>query len=255
MTYGMDYAGKEPVQSRSKGAEVANLSQEVRLAPSMRSRRLGVPAIVKTGATFLVAGAVFFGAEALAPIHIRPSTLVGTYDARVQAAVKAAELSQQAKYEAWASEVKVSVDQQVEQYKTYNQASLTNYQAAVDRAKLLADATAKLQSQYVAARIGQAQAAQSGDQAIVNGTRVFGRVLNALQPGAGDGALNYATNLRDELSKELEVAVAEGQTISVEGWDTGLPSADELHSQIEGLKPIMIPPPPKIGEASSSSSR
>lgn len=250
MSYSIDYSGERPEQTGDFQDGLPAVASQHGLAPRHRPR-FAIPAIIKTGTTFILAAGIFFAAERYGPVEVRPSTLVGTYNARLVEAEKAAELRQQAKYEAWASLVKISVEQQVEQYKALNQSSLVRYQAALERGKLLAQATTQIQGQYVAARIGQTQASQSGDQSIINLARIFGRVANVVQPGYGDHALEYSESLRTELSDQLTEAATNGVTISVEGWDTGLPSVEELQLQIQSLKPIEIPPPPAIEETSS----
>jgi hypothetical protein len=246
VSYSIDYSGERPAQT-SGPLSVAPLGlSQTPLAPPSRRRRFALPAIMNTALTFGVAGALFFGAEAYAPDAFRPSTAVGTYDSRVTAAVKAAELEQQSKYEAWAAEVKISSEQQVESYRAIHQGMLADYQASLDRGKIFAEATARIQGQYVAARIAQTQMSQSSDQSVINMTRMFGRVMNGLEPGAGDGALRYAGSLSSELSGELEAAATRGVTISIEGWDSGLRSVEDLRRTLESVKPIAIPPPPKL---------
>jgi len=247
MDYSLNYAGDAPVQDGApmRGDEPG--TNEQRRYP--RPRRRFIPSIVKTGATFLTAAALFFGAEAFAPPAIRPSSLMGTYEARVQSAVKAAELTQQGRYEDWAADVRVRVAQQSEQYRAINQSVIARYQATFDRGRMLAEATTRIQSQYVAARMAQAQSMQGSDVAVVNMARLFGRIANLVDHGSGDDALAYAGNLGDELSRELTQAATQGETISVEGWDTGLASVDELRRDIEAVRPITIPPPPRLGPA------
>ena len=246
MSYTVDYSGEKAVQTGRPHSDAPLGLSETGLAPSYRRRGFAVPAIVNTVCTFAVAGVLFFGAEAYAPEQFRPSTATGTYAARVEAAVKAAELEQQTHYEEYIAEVRVSAEQQVERFRAQNQGFLAHYQASLDRGKILAEATARLQSQYVAARISQAQMSQSGDQSIINMTRMFGRLANGLEPGAGNGALSYADGLSNQLSRELTDAATSGVTISVEGWDTGLASTDELRRQFDSIPAIEIPPPPPL---------
>lgn len=245
MTYSMDYSGDAPVQERTPTSDEQPVREEVRRYP--RVRRRFVPSVLKTGATFVLAAGIFFGTEAFAPPAVKPSTLMGTYEARVQAAVKSAELTQQARYEDWAADVRVRVAQQSEQYRAINQSVIARYQATFDRGRMLAEATARIQSQYVAARMAQAQAMQGTDVAVVNMARLFGRVANLVGDGSGNTAMTYADNLGNELSRELTEAATQGETISVEGWDTGLASVEALRRDIEAVPPITIPPPPRLG--------
>lgn len=100
--------------------------------------------------------------------------------------------------------------------------------------------------------MSQTQSTQATDVAIVNWTRFFGRVAESLEPGAGAAALGYADNLSAQLSNELTAAATQGVTIDVEGWDTGLKPVGELQQEFAALKPIVLPPPPTLGEASET---
>ncbi|HST36732.1 MAG TPA: hypothetical protein VLK25_08910 [Allosphingosinicella sp.] len=251
--YSMNYAGDAPVQVDAPAPQAQPAQESAGRYP--RPRRRFVPSILKTGATFLTAAGLFFGAEALAPPALKPSTLMGTYEARVQSAVKSAELTQQARYEDWASEVRVRVAQQSEQFRAINQSVIARYQATFDRGRMLAEATARIQSQYVAARMAQAQSMQNTDMAVVNMARLFGRIANLVDAGSGDGAMAYAGNISNQLSRELTNAATQGVTISVEGWDTGLASVAELRREIEAVRPITIPPPPRLGPEPASGAR
>lgn len=251
MKYQIDYSASGSAEESNPQPRLEDESGR-HLVRYQKRRRFVLPDIAKTASTFVLAGAVFFGAEAMAPGAFKPSTLMGTYDARVSSAVKAAELTQQARYEVWLAEAKLSVDQQLEQYRALNQGVLANYQATYDRGRIMAEATARIQSQYVAARMSQTQSTQATDVAIVNWTRFFGRVAETLEPGAGAAALGYADNLSAQLSNELTAAATQGVTIDVEGWDTGLKPVGELQQEFAALKPIVLPPPPALGEASST---
>ncbi len=241
ITYGDDATAQVDV--------VANRRPQPTAINAAPARGFALPSIAKTALIFAAGGGAFFGAEVYAPVAFRPSTVVGTYDARVTAAVKAAELTQQARYESWANQVKLGVEQRAEQFKAFNNAVIARYQATWDRTKIYADATAKIQTQYAAMRMAQTQQAQSTDTGIVNLARLWGRVANTIQPGAGDSALEYARSLSGELSGELTDAATNGVTISVDGWDTGLATVADLQRDLAAIKPVSIPAPPTIPSA------
>ncbi len=77
-----------PVVSRPRHAEVIDREPH---------RGFRIPSILKTASVFALGALALAGAEKYAPDTWRPSTIVGTYDARVASAVKAAELNQQAR--------------------------------------------------------------------------------------------------------------------------------------------------------------
>lgn len=224
-----------------------------RPAAERKTRRFEMPSIVQTAGTIAVAGALFFGAEALMPVDLKPSSLVGTYDARLQAQVEAATNQEKAKYEAWAKRVELVNAQNTDRYRAATQGVLQHYTATYDRAKVFADATARIQAMYVQARIAQRQVQQSGDQSIISLTRMFGRLFNVLEPGSGDAALGYAEGLSRELQAELNDAAQNGQTISVEGWNTDLPDPAQVQAQLDALKPEPLPPLPELSPVTAGS--
>ena len=221
--------------------------------PAPPKRRFEMPSLLRTASTIAIVGALFFGAEAFLPVAAKPSSLVGTYDARLQAQVEAATNQEKAKYEGWAKQVELVNAQNTEKYRAATQGVLQHYTATYDRAKVFADATARIQSMYVQARIAQRQVQQSGDQSIISLTRMFGRLFNVVEAGAGDAALNYAEGLSRELQAELNYAAQNGQTISVEGWNTDLPDPAEVQRQLDALKPEPLPPLPELSPVTAES--
>ena len=87
--------GQMPVVVRPRHVEVMEPREGFR-----------IPSLLKTASAFALGLLALGGLEKYGPEEIRPSTIMGTYDARVTSAVKAAELNQQARFDAWAAEVK-----------------------------------------------------------------------------------------------------------------------------------------------------
>ena len=137
----------------------------------MQPAGLRIPAAISFLGTILMAGAAFFGAEYYAPDALKPSTLMGTYDARLTATVRAAELQQQARYENWAERVRMAAAQKNQEYQAMTQAVLQNYSATYDRARMYAEATTQLQQAYVQHRVSIARSAQSSDTGLTNFAR------------------------------------------------------------------------------------
>jgi len=248
MSYTVDYSGQSPVQ-----AEAAFEPAPSPVANGQASKRgFRIPSILKTTAVFLTGAAALFTWETVAPEGYRVSTFMGTYEARVAAAVKAAELQQQSRYEAWAGSVKIAAEQNAEQYKALTQGVLSNYSATYDRAKIMAQAATQMQSNYLSVVMNQKASQQGGDTAIISFTRMIGRGLNALESGAGDAALNYSHDLSNELTQEMADAARAGARTDIVGWDTGLATPDQVRATIMSIEPLRIPPPPSIGEAATS---
>lgn len=244
MAYQIDYDETEPRQ--------ANLPLSPRRANTEiieyddRKRYIALPGFLKTGLTFVSAAAIFFGVEMYAPIEYRPSSLVGTYDARTEAIVQATVGQIKMQQDAWSEQVKLVNAQNQEKYRAANQAVIQYYGASYDRAKIYATSTAQMQAQLSNAQLMLTGQTQATDRAAVANARTFGDLLNWFSPGAGDGLRSYADNKTSTLNNELLNAANSGVAISIEGWDTSLPNPSEVQAQLERIKPTPLPPMPQF---------
>lgn len=115
MAYQIDYDKVEPWQAnlplspRRANAEIIEYDD--------RRRYIALPGFLKTGLTFVSAAAIFFGVEMYAPIDYRPSSLVGTYDARTEAIVQATVGQVKMQQDAWMEQVKLVNAQNQEKYR------------------------------------------------------------------------------------------------------------------------------------------
>lgn len=243
--------GADEAQTHSHAAHNDNhaATSQSRVRSEPREIRFRVPSIIKTAAVFMTGAAMLFTWETYAPEGYRISTFMGTYDARIAAAVKAAELQQQSRYEVWAADVKLAADQQSEQYKAVTQGVLQNYSATYDRGKILTQAAVELQGRYASTLMSQKTQEQGMDLGIINLMRGWGRFANGLENGAGNNALEYADNLSRTLQGEITDAARQGAGTPVVAWDTGIASPSDVAATLATIKPLRIPPPPSIGEA------
>jgi hypothetical protein len=200
-------------------------------------RRFQIPSILKTAFVFLLGALALAGAEKYAPDTWRPSTIVGTYDARITSAVKAAELNQQARFDVWAAEVRIATEQNAEAYRAAMNASVANYQAVYDRTRIYAEAATRMQGQYAQMRMNQVNAQSGSENGIINLVRLFGYGANALEAGSGDDALAYSEAMSRNLSDRM-----------TQGWDTNLPSPESVRAELSRYQPVRIPPPPVLSE-------
>jgi len=245
MTYRIDYTGDNSDNGNAV-VEADYSKPEIRYV-EMPRRGFAVPSIVKTTAAFLMAGGVFFAAEAYAPPQYRPSTIMGTYDARVTAAVKASELQQQAKLELWSANAKLAVAQHEQEYKAATDGVLGNFTAAYEQNRVVKSALMQMQNGYVQQVMGQVIARQQTDNTVINLARLWGRVANGLERGSGDTALSYADNLGSELAGELLAATRAGVQVDLNGADDPLPTPEEVRAELARIRPLELPPMPTFG--------
>lgn len=214
-----------------------------------RPRRRELPSFLKTALIVLAAAMVFFTYEMVAPDGIRGSDLLGTFYARVITHETAAELEQKAELDAWAKQAEAANAQTLENYKAAAQIILQYQSAWSDRAKLYAQGQIDLQKALTGQRMDQVRSQQAGDQMIQTYAQIFGRLFNMVQPGSGNGALDYSRNLRNEMRAELDAAAQTGTLVTIDGWDTGLPSPVDFQRQLDALKPVPLPPRPTFGKS------
>jgi hypothetical protein len=227
-----------PVQSRPRYVDVIDEKQS----------RFQIPSILKTASVFVLGALALASAEKYAPETWRPSTIIGTYDARITSAVKAAELNQQARFEAWAAQVKVASDQNAEAYRAAMTATNNNYEAVYARARIYAEASTRMQGQYAQMRMNQVNAQTGAENGIINMVKMIGYGMNALEAGSGDQALAYTETMSRDVSNRMTQAAMEGARIDVTGWDTNLPSPETVRAELRRYQPVPIPPPPVLSE-------
>ncbi|MGA0546954.1 hypothetical protein ACO2Q1_16920 [Brevundimonas sp. VNH65] len=245
MTYEIDYTGTQPRQTGGPPGPPVSLPPIQTFHPEPRFR---VPGVLKTGATLVVAAGIFFGVETFAPYQYKPSTLVGSYDARIEAEVKAAQLQQQAAYDDWLEEVRLVNAQNLESYRASNQAALGYYQASYDRARVYAEATARMQGDLANAQIRLASQTRGGERGLANASRTLGQVINLFAPGSGDAAIQYGNDLADMLTNDLNRAAQSGAPISIEGWDANLPPPNTVQAELSRIVPLPLPEPPRLSD-------
>ena len=246
--YSMNYDTDEAVQTEApRQPQNDNQRSEAHRVPR-REIRIRIPSIIKTALTFAAGAGMLMTWEMTAPEGYRPSTYLGTFDGRISAAVKASELQQQSVYENWAAQIKLAADQQSEQYKAMTQGVLANYTASYDQVKIAKQAAYQFQAQYASTVMQQKVAEQGSDIGIINFMRGFGRIMNGLEFGAGDDALEYADELSGTLPQEVTDAARAGTGTQVVDWAYGLATPDQVAATLNSIKPLQLPSPPVIGE-------
>ncbi len=251
-SYSLDYEGSAPRQSGGVASTSHHLEQPLPFQIVAPPKRPFISAGVGMVGGALLCAVLFYAAEMFAPLEYRPSTFTGTYSGRYAAEIRAHELETQAEFEDWAAEVRVSAEQQQEQYRNIAQSVLQNYQATYDRTRIFADATARLQQNYVQQRMDVTRSQQGMDVTVVNFARLFGRLAGLADPELGQSAIDYADNIGGQLQDELDRSVTEGVTVDVEGWDIDLASPHDVQSAFENIAPITFPDPPSISRDASA---
>jgi hypothetical protein len=246
--YQIEYDGEGARQSHSSENLPTQSRPRYVEAIDEPRRRFQIPSILKTASVFVLGALALASAEKYAPDTWRPSTIIGTYDARIASAVKAAELNQQARFEAWAAQVKVASDQNAEAYRAAMTATNNNYEAVYARARIYAEASTRMQGQYAQMRMNQVNAQTGAENGIINMVKMIGYGMNALEAGSGDQALAYTEAMSRDVSNRMTQAAMEGARIDVTGWDTNLPSPETVRAELRRYQPVPIPPPPVLSE-------
>lgn len=101
---------------------------------------------------------------------------------------------------------------------------------------------------YASTIMSQKTAEQGADIGIINFMRGFGRIMNGLEPGAGDNAISYASDLSGTLQDEVTDAARKGSSTPVVDWARGLATPDEVAAKLASIEPLRLPPPPPMGE-------
>lgn len=225
---------------------------------------------VTAAAGFAAAAVLLYGAERLAPDEYKPSQFSGAYESEIQEARKSGELTAQIGYEAQLRNVELQHQAQLkqiettavqwqEQHRTVLTGWADNYRTAYQRANIYAQGQVDIQKQYVAARMALTQSTLGGEIGVANTVSMLGLYGGLFSPEFGQSAMNYAEQVRGQALRRLDDAARSGVTVTVEGWNTGLPDPDEFTRQIYALPPLQLPgfeptpiTVPAVAEAPSS---
>lgn len=191
-----------------------------------RRRRLH-PMIV-AGAMFGCAAALFYSAEATLPVSYKPSTFTGGYEKAIAKARTEGELAARIGYDSKLKVIETAAVQWQEQCRAGLQNFTSYYQAAYARANAYAQATADIQKQYAAARYQTAQGSVAGELGAANTATSIGYLLGFFDEDLGRQSMDFAERARQQALSKLDDAARTGMTVSVDGWNTGLPDPATL---------------------------
>jgi hypothetical protein len=227
-----------------------------------RPRRRMHP-MLAAGLAFGFAAVVFYGGEAFLPREYRPSTFIGGYQTEITEAAKAGELAAQIRYDAQLRGIELQyqdglsrIQTAANQWQEQCRAGLANvnnlYQAIYNRANMYVQATAQLQQAYQSARQAIVSGTLGGDVALMNMLSVTSQIVAMFDPAAARQMMQAANGMRRDILGVFDREARNGITISVRGWDSGLPRPDALPPMIRcdvptyatgvSSNPITVPP-------------
>lgn len=216
-------------------------------APKRRIHPMIVGFLGFAGATIF-----FYGSEAVAPIALKPSSIIGGYQHNIAEAHKSGELTAQVRYDAQLRGIELQYQGQLkqiesaagqwqEQYRVSLNGMIEDYRGVYARANIFAQATADLQKQYAAARYSITERSLGGETGMANMATTVGLLGGLFDKDFGDSALAYADQVRGRAFAKLDEAARGGVTVSVEGWNEGLPDPQALQERLRNLPPLRLP--------------
>lgn len=191
-------------------------------------RRFLPPAFV-TGMMFLAVAGAFYGAEALLPPEYKPSFFIGGYQRAIAEAQAEGQLKARIVYDARLKLIETDAIRWQENCRAGLQNINNLYQAAYARANMYAQSTADIQKHYASARYATTQQTLGGEIAVANLGTIIGFGIGLFDPETGQRSMALAEQARQQALQKLDDAARSGITVSVEGWNTGLPD------------PVMLP--------------
>lgn len=191
-------------------------------------RRHRFPLALVAGGMFIVTAVGFYSAEAFLPPKYKPSRFIGGYQKEIARARAEGELAARISYDARFKLIETDAVRWQERCRAGLQNANNLYQAAYTRANMFAQTTAELQKQYASVRYSIAQQSVGGDLAAANMGSLFGYLASLFDPETGQRSMAFAEQARQQALQKLDDAARSGVTVSVEGWNTGLPDPASL---------------------------
>lgn len=249
LDYGNDGHGQQ-VNLPPSPAPKTDIAQPTSLhgAVPPTSPRFEMPASFKTILTVCACFAAFIAVEKYAPKEFKISYLMGSYNRELAEAEKEGELNAQAKFEDWAIQTKYTYDQNLEQYKAVSQGILRYYDGTYQLSNTALSGYIQMHQQYKGVLYTHTQQTQAADMGFSNLATIIGRTLNLAEPGLGDGALDYASDLNSGMRSQLRSTSAEDFPLQMKEWHEMLPSPAQVRLELESITLATPPPLPQIGE-------
>lgn len=276
MSIYLDHDALTPVGTSSGGAPMeqtpaASGLPAHRSAPgaSLATVSRGVATVVTAGAALLKtalvsilgAGAIMLTVEAVAPVEWRPSTLLGTFGGREQAAVILTSLEARRAEVAMQQEEAARAQQEIIVIQANNERVTQAYAALFQRGNTMAQAWAQATSQAllletqnrIRALEGQAQNSATKDSwaMAADAFTWIGAALGVKVPDFGEPLRSSARNDRESMTAEIVANYKRQSAIiasSLRDWSQGLPDPAELiaaKARIDQLYPTpRLPAPP-----------
>lgn len=219
--YDADSHSNRTVPSRSGDYQSPSLHD---LPDIYEPRRRRLPPIVLAGGMFMAASVVFFGAETYLPLEYKPSHFVGGYQRALAQARAEGELTARIAYDGRLKLIETDAMRWQERCRAGLQNANNLYQAAYTRANMFAQATADIQKQYAQMRYVTAKDTVGGEIAVANLATMLGFLGGIFDGELGRSSMDFAEQARQQALRKLDEAASKGITVSVDGWDTGLPN-------------------------------
>jgi len=191
------------------------------------SRRRLHPMLV-AGFVFIGVSAAFYGAEATLPPGYKPSHFIGGYTRAIAQARSEGELAARIGYDGRLKVIETAAVAWQERCRAGFQNFNNLYQAAYQRANTFAQATVDMQKQYASVRYNFVQSSLGGEMSAANMATSFGYIFGLFDPELGRQSMEFAEAARQQALSKLDDTARSGMTISIEGWDSGLPDPSSL---------------------------
>jgi hypothetical protein len=220
-----------------------------------------LPGIVRAGGFMALGAASFFAFEALAPVALKPSYNIGSYEAALVESLKQGELSAQARYEAKLRDIdflqqerlkalEVAATHNADYYKGLVGVAGKYYESAFTRANTFAQSEAQMQAALHSARLQTAQSATGG----LTGMAILGDYVSGFGMLIGDqrmidGGRRFADQMTMTAIGRVTDAGVSAPVVDNNRDDDELPAPKDLAMAFTMFAP---PPMPSFESASLS---
>lgn len=194
-------------------------------------------------------GALYIVLETQAPMHMRPSVMIGNHDARIEETIDAAKTDIEVVAQDWLKEAEIVQAQNIESYRAKTAIIIDYYRASADRQRVLTESMARQQEDLQRRQVATAVGASRSERGIADLANGAAALIDIIDPALGEATREYADTVQGRVHDRVNESATVATSVAVPQWAEELPLPEELLAELDAIEIKPLPPPPDLSGA------
>lgn len=200
--------------------------------------------------SMLMMAVAFISVEKYAPLDLKPSHVVGSYEASVDEVVadatKGIETQYQTQLDQYQAQTRTYIEQSNNAQKAKLDAILQNYTAAYQRNQVITQAYLQANNNFTDRMMNVAERLHATDVGVGSGAIALGHFMDAFEPGSGYKFTQYGADAGAMAAETLRKFAEESRVEPIAEIDEILMSPEEVLASLDEMETPELPALPKL---------